>query len=134
YNESSIKTLQAFYQSKGFNQVKVTPKFNTKDGNVIVTFAVDEGPQDTVDTFQVAGNSSVPLNQLAPDGLRLASGQPYAQKAVDDDRNKIMSHYLEQGYLTATFHVKAEPSPADPHKFQVIYDIHEGPQVKTSNI
>src|SRR5215831_6639497 len=28
YNESSIKTLQAFYQSKGFNEVKVSPQFN----------------------------------------------------------------------------------------------------------
>jgi outer membrane protein insertion porin family len=134
YNETSIKTLQAFYQSKGFNQVKVTPQFNTKEGNVIVTFAVNEGPQDTVESFQVQGNTSVPLQQLAPDGLRLSAGQPYAQKSIDDDRNKIMSHYLEDGYLTATFHAKAEPSSNDPHKFQVVYEIHEGPQVKTSNI
>src|SRR5207244_8501923 len=117
-----------------FNQVKVTPKFNAKDGDVIVTFAVEEGPQDTIDTFQVEGNSSVPLKQLAPDGLRLAPGQPYAQKSIDDDRNKIMSHYLEQGYLTATFHATAQPSPNDPHKFQVVYDLHEGPQVNASNI
>src|SRR5262249_33263985 len=46
YNQSSVKTLQAFYQSKGFNQVKVSPEFNTRDGNVTVTFVVDEGQQD----------------------------------------------------------------------------------------
>src|SRR2546421_10687149 len=74
------------------------------------------------------------LLQIAPDGLRLAPGQPYAQKAIDDDRNKIMSTDLEAGYLTATFHAAAQPSPNDPHKFQVVYDIHEGPQVKASNI
>ena len=118
--------LQAFYQSKGFNQVKVSPKFNTKDENVIVAFAVDEGPQDTVESFQIQGNTTVPLQQLAPDGLRLAPGQPYAQKSIDDDRNKIMSHYLEDGYLTATFHAKAEPLSNDPHKFQVVYEVHEG--------
>src|SRR6185503_7455300 len=134
YNEVSIKVLQAFYQSKGYNQVKVTPQFNAKNKDVIVTFVVNEGPLDTVEAFRVEGNNSVPLKQLAPDGLRLAPGQPYAQKSIDDDRNKIMSHYLEAGYLTATFHTKVEAAPNDPHKFRVVYEIHEGPQVKTSNL
>jgi len=134
YNESSVKTLQAFYQSKGFNEVKVTPQFNTEDGDVIVTFAVEEGPQDTVQAFRVEGNNSVPVQLLAPDGLRLAPGQPYAQKSIDDDRNKIMSYYLEHGYLTATFRANAEPLANDPHKFDVVYEIQEGPQVKTNDI
>jgi outer membrane protein assembly factor BamA len=134
YNESSIKTLQAFYQSKGFNEVKVTPEFNTKGNEVVVTFAVKEGPQDTVEKFRIVGNNTLTLQQLAPDGLRLADGQPYAQKSIDDDRNKIMSHYLDKGYLTATFHVVAQASADDPHKFDVEYDITEGPQVKTNEI
>jgi outer membrane protein insertion porin family len=45
-----------------------------------------------------------------------------------------MSHYLENGYLTASFRADAEPLSADPHRFEVIYDIQEGPQVRTSNI
>jgi outer membrane protein insertion porin family len=134
YDEKSIKTLQSFYQSKGFNQVKVTPQFNAKDKNIIVTFMVAEGPQDVVESFRVEGNNSMPLNQLAPDGLSIGPGQPYAQKSIADDRNKIMSHYLEQGYLTATFHSTAQASPNDPHKIQVVYEITEGPQVRTSNI
>src|SRR5437762_14021037 len=56
YNESSIKSLQAFYQSKGFNQAKVAPQFNAKDKNMIVTFAVTEGPQDTVESLRLEGN------------------------------------------------------------------------------
>jgi outer membrane protein assembly factor BamA len=133
YNENSIKTLRAFYQSKGFNQVRVTPEFG-KGKNVIVTFVVAEGPQDLVETLRVEGNSSVPLNQLAPDGLRIAPGQPYAQKSIADDRNKIMSKYLDLGYLAATFHSTSQPLPNDPHKVQVVYEITEGPQVKTGSI
>src|SRR5262249_44633359 len=129
YNERSVKTLQAFYQSKGFNQVKVTPQFDTKDKDVVVTFVVTEGPQDTVDSFRVDGAKSMSLKQIAPDGLRLAPSQPYSQKGMDDDRNKIMSHYLDAGYLTATFHIDAQPSPKDPHKFDVVYEITEGPLV-----
>ena len=134
YDESSIKTLEAFYRSKGFNQVKVTPQFNTKDRNIVVTFAVVEGPQNTVESLRVEGNNSMPLDRLAPDGLRIGPGQPYAQKSIAEDRNKIMSHYLEQGYLSATFHSSAQPSPNDPHKFEVVYEISEGPQVRANNI
>jgi outer membrane protein assembly factor BamA len=134
YDSNSVKSLQAFYQSKGFNQVKVTPEFNSKDKDIIVRFAVTEGPQDVVDSLQIEGNNSMPLKQLAPDGLSIAAGQPYAQKSLSDDRNKIMSHYLDQGYLTATFHSSAQPTANDPHRFQVVYQIDEGPQVRTSNV
>jgi len=134
YNESSIKMLTAFYQSKGFNQAKVTPQFTMHDGNIVVTFVVNEGPQDTVEALQVQGNDTISMDQLAPDGLRIAPGQPYAQKSVDDDRNKIIAHYLDLGYLTATFHPTAQPSASDKHKFRVVYSITEGPQVKTNNV
>ena len=134
YNENSIATLKAFYQSKGFNEVKVTREFTTKNKVVVVTFAVNEGAQDTVADFRIEGNNSMALNQLAPDRLRIAAGQPYSQKSINDDRNKIMSHYLDAGYLTATFRVDAQASPNDPHKFNVVYEIAEGPQVKTNEI
>jgi outer membrane protein insertion porin family len=134
YNDSSIKTLQAFYQSKGFNEVRVTPDFSTTEGDVVVTFVVDEGPRDIVESLVVQGNNSVPVSELAPDGLELSAGQPYAQKSIDNDRTRIMTHYLESGYLTATFHSKSEPTPTDPHRFNVTYEITEGPQVRTGNI
>ena len=136
YDEkTSIKTLQTFYQSKGFNEVKVTPQIATKDNSdVTVTFVVNEGPQDTIENFRVDGTHSMSLKQVAPDGLRLAAGQPYSQKSVDDDRNKIMSHYLDAGYLTASFKVNAQTSSSDPHKFDVVYEITEGPQVKANEV
>ncbi len=59
YNESSIKTLKAFYQSRGFNQVKVSPTFSTRDKKTVITFAIDEGPQDFIDTIQIQGNNTV---------------------------------------------------------------------------
>ena len=134
YDPNSVKLLQAFYESKGFNQVKVAPEFNAKDKNIIVTFAVTEGPQDVVESLRIEGNNSMPLKQLAPDGLNIGEGRPYAQKSITGDRNKLMTHYLDQGYLTATFRATAQPVAGDPHKFQVVYEIDEGPQVKTSNI
>ena len=99
-----------------------------------MTFAVDEGPQDTVASFNMRGNNPVTLRMLAPDGIGIAPGQPYSQKTIDDDRNKVMASYLEMGYLTVTFHATATPAAGDPHKFDVEYEVMEGPQVLTSSV
>jgi len=134
YDNKSVKTLKAFYQSKGFNQVKVTPEFATHGSDVTVTFVVDEGPQDVVESLDIQGNNAVPSNVLAPDGLSEAPGQPYAQKSIDDDRNKMMAKYLDMGYLIAAIHANGQPSENDPHKFHVVYEITEGPQVHASRM
>jgi outer membrane protein assembly factor BamA len=133
YDAKSVKTLAAFYQSAGFNQVKVASQFKMRDGDMVVEFTVDEGPQDLVESLQIEGNTQ-PIERLAPDGLRIAANQPYGRKSIDDDRNKIMTHYLEQGYLSATFEEAAEPLPGDPHRFQVTYKIKEGAQLHAGEI
>ena len=73
YDEKSISQLTAFYKSNGFNQVKVIPEFNASYGrDIVITFVVDEGPQDLVADLQVTGNT-VPIATLAPDGLRIGA-------------------------------------------------------------
>src|SRR5215471_7791244 len=134
YEDTSIKLLTAFYESQGFNQVEVTPTFMPLSGTgLMLTFDVDEGPQDVVADFQIKGNT-VPITKLAPGGLRLGPGKPFSQTAMDEDRSKIVSSYLDRGYLTATVHQTAEPLPSDPHRFQVLYEITEGPQVLTGRV
>src|SRR5207247_9325477 len=55
------------------------------------------------------------------------------QESVANDTNKIMSKYLEHGYITSTYHATAQPLPNYPQKFEVVYELTEGAQVKTSN-
>jgi outer membrane protein assembly factor BamA len=133
YDEDSIRMLEAAYHAAGFNSVEVTPEFITDGGRTLVTFVINEGPQDTVASFQITGNS-IPQDQLAPDGLAVAPGAPYSQKSIDDDRNKIVAYYLDHGYLNATLVANAEASTNDPHRFRVVYEISEGPQVHTSDV
>src|SRR5262249_568488 len=100
----------------------------------VVTFAIDEGPRDTVESLRIEGNDTQDIHNLAPDGLRLGRGQPYSRKFIEDDRNKIVSHYLELGYLTASLRETARPLPDDPHRFEVVYSISEGRQVRTKDV
>ena len=50
--------------------------------------------RDIVEAMHIEGNETQPISQLAPKGLNLATGKPYSQKFVQDDRNALMSSYL----------------------------------------
>ncbi|HEX3940294.1 MAG TPA: POTRA domain-containing protein [Acidobacteriaceae bacterium] len=128
--QNSVKNLKAFYQSEGFSGVEVTPKVQNTGGNIRVSFAVDEGPRDIVHSLTIEGDTTFPQSQFAPSGLKLATGSPYSQKLVQQDRAVIVSNYLKAGYLMASFRETARPvSKNDIHHVNVIYQIYEGPKV-----
>jgi outer membrane protein insertion porin family len=131
---TSVKNLEGVYRAAGFSTVKVTPEVKNKGGNIDVTFRVNEGPRDIVETMVVDGNNRESLSVLAPKGLKILEGEPYSQKLVDEDRTQIMARYLELGYLTATFRATAKQIENDKHRLAVTYQIFEGPQVRTTSV
>jgi len=134
YDETSVRLLTAFYQSQGFNEVKITPEFVPANGtDLILVFEVNEGPQDIVEDLQIEGNA-VPIAKLAPGGLRLGPGMPYSQSAMEEDKSKLVSSYLDMGHLTATLHQSSQALSSDPHRFHVLYEITEGAQVLTGKV
>lgn len=131
---ASVKNLSDLYKADGFSSVKVTPEVKNQNGNVTVTFRVDEGPQDLVEALNIEGNNTLSPVQFAPKGLKLRPGQPYSQKLADEDRNQIVARYLELGYLNVNFRETAQRVGNDPHRIAVGYHIAEGPQVRTATI
>jgi len=131
---TSAKNLEATYHAEGFSDVKVTPKVEGRGGDIDVTFLVDEGPRDTVHELRLVGNTTMPVTQLAPKGLKLLAGQPYSQSRADQDRQTISVKYLESGYLTASFRETVSTVPGDKHSLVISYVIHEGPRVTTSSV
>jgi outer membrane protein insertion porin family len=133
--QASIKNLKAVYQSEGFSNAQVTSAVARSAGDVQITFRVVEGPRDTVNTLTIEGASTFPQSEFAPDGLKLAVGQPYSQAHVQSDRTNILANYLRAGYLIAGFREEASRvSKADPHRINVVYHIFEGPCVVTGNV
>ena len=131
---ASTKNLEATYRAEGFSNVKVTPKVEGRGGDIDVTFAVNEGPRDTVRELKIVGNHTMTVAQLVPKGLKLAAGQPYSQSKADADRRNITVKYLESGYLTASFRETVTSEKKDPHSLTVTYEIQEGPRVTISSV
>jgi outer membrane protein assembly factor BamA len=131
---TSVSNLKGIYRAAGFSDVTVTPEVKNESGNIFVTFRVDEGPRDTVEKLAIEGNDTVPVEQLAPQGLQLGPDKPYSAKLVEQDRKEIMTRYLNMGYLTATFRATAQQVGKDPHRLNVVYHIYEGPEVRTATV
>lgn len=127
--KKSVDNLKAVYKAAGFSTVQVTPEVKSQGGNIGIVFRVKEGPRDIVESLNIVGNTTMQVDQLAPGGLKLAEGEPYSQKRADADRTTIMAHYLNSGYLTATFRETVRTVNNDPHRLAVTYQIYEGPQV-----
>lgn len=133
--QNSIDHLKAVYHSEGFSDVKVTSAVTRANGNVQVQFRVTEGPRDTVNSLTIDGANSFPESSFAPHGLKLAAGQPYSQEHVQADRAEIIANYLKAGYLIAGFRETANHvSKSEPHRIDVVYHIHEGPQMTTGKV
>lgn len=132
---ASVKNLKAVYESEGFSDVEVAPSVINHGGDIQVSFRVTEGPRDVVHSLAIEGADTFPQAQFAPDGMKLAVGQPYSQEHVKADRASIVAHYLQAGYLNSSFRETAKPvSKSEPHKIDVVYHIYEGPQVATGQL
>ena len=133
--QTSIKNLTAVYQSEGFSEAKVTSTITRRAGNVQLSLHVVEGPRDVVNSLSIEGAHTFPRSEFAPNGLKLATGQPYSQAHVQTDRAEIIANYLKAGYLISSFRETATAvSKSDPHRINVVYHIFEGPRVSAGNI
>ena len=131
--QTSVNNIRGVYRNAGFSQVAVTSDVKRPNGDVAVTFEITEGPRDNVQSFVMEGNT-LPVSQLAPNGLHIGPGKPYSPFLVNQDRNQVVSQYLSRGYLTATFTASATPKSRRSRDYDVIYHIHEGQQVKTAKV
>lgn len=132
---SSVNNLKAVYRSEGFSSAQVVSSVTRSGGNIDVSFAVTEGPRDIVNALTVEGADTFPKSAYAPNGLKVAAGQPYSSAFVSADRATIVANYLRAGYLNSSFRETAtEVSKNDPHHINVVYHIYEGPKVTTGDV
>jgi outer membrane protein assembly factor BamA len=132
---TSANNLRSIYQSEGFSSVQVVPAVTRSGENVQVSFRVTEGPRDVVNALTIVGAATFPQSQFAPQGLKVAAGQPYSQAHVEADRAMIVAHYLQAGYLNSSFReIASEVSKQEPHRINVVYHIYEGPKVATGDV
>ncbi len=133
--QADATNIATLYKANGFNEVKVTPivkdlppaKSGDKDPGLSVTYQVDEGPQEKIGLYEVAGNEQIPADQLKP-LLNLERGQPYSAADIIGDRDSILTYYFKHGFSKATIAIDQKTDPDNPEITNITFNITEGNQ------
>lgn len=119
-----VQILTAYYRSKGFAHARITPHQYMTEGEMAVTFIVNEGQMTRVRDLTFQGASDVDVKQFRP-GLRALPGRPYSAQIVNQDRESILTYFGNQGFNQATVSPRVTPlSQGD--QVNVNYEIHPG--------
>jgi len=105
---------------------------------LVVTYHIDEGPQQRVGKVTLEGANQVDPTQLTL-LLNTTAGQLMSPRNLAGDRDAILTSYLDRGFEKAQVDVTQQPESAvadssdpnetDPNKTDVVFHISEGQQV-----
>ena len=165
--EADRLSMLNLYISNGFLDAKVEAQaldnFEGKEGNLVIRFVVQEGPQTRVASLAIEGVHAFKQDDLLA-AIGSTPGQPYSDFNVATDRDNILALYFNEGFPDAQFSATAEPvgseakaapdtaaaTPAkngenkkdqDPNSLvavgstvRLVYHIQEGPQIRVRQI
>jgi len=127
--EQDVSWLTAYYQARGFLDVRVTPRLDPQyrgDSNhLFVTFQIDEGPQTRVGQLKFLGLDEA-MRASIEATLAVKPGRPYSPAVAQAGRDAILSYLADRGYSQAAVNWKASPPSAD-HTVDLEYDVRPGP-------
>ncbi len=128
--KNDVANLQALYVSNGFReariQTKVDDNYRGAPNHIAVHIQVEEGPQTLVGAFHIAGNQKIDAKAFPE--LNTTEGQPYSEQNLGKDRESILNYYFNHGFSNATLDVIAKPSPGQPNREDIAFNIQEGEQ------
>ncbi len=112
--DADAQSMQTLYQANGFLDAKVTPdvedNYKKKEGDLFISFKVQEGKQTRVATLAMEGIHAFKEEELLG-VVGSTPGQPYSDFGVTADRDNILALYFNEGFPEATFSATAERVP-----------------------
>jgi outer membrane protein insertion porin family len=132
-----IRGLQELYRAQGFQEIsiqsQVTDNYQGKEDQLAVFLTVYEGPQMLVNSVRFAGNQSAPEEDLR-NRITYSEGQPYSEYNLANDRDEILTYYLNHGYPDARLDVTSQPAATEANRRDVTYTIREGERVVVDQV
>ena len=106
--EDASHRVEEYFRAQGYRTASAPHTREEKDGELVITFKVTRGALYRVATYEITGNTSMPLEELAP-VLRLRAGQPFADARLDADAAAIEALYRRRGFAAAKAHAGVDP-------------------------
>jgi outer membrane protein insertion porin family len=123
--QQDLDSIREWYQDHGYIDVNVRDvrKERSKNGPIIITIVINEGPQYHVRKLAVSGQA-VASEQKIRALLKMKEGSVYSPKQLRDDAKALADAYGSGGYVDLV--ITPEGTPAGPALIDVHYNIEEG--------
>jgi outer membrane protein insertion porin family len=140
----TVDIIKKFYIEKGYRNVDVQVKFAEDSviaNGIRLRFEVDKGSKIKVKEFEFEGNTAITDRQLRRVQKKVQRlrwytfwrSAKYIDKELEEDRDKIIEHYLEKGYRDAKIVGDSVWTIGD-NRVGILYKIYEGQRYYYRNI
>lgn len=140
---ADVSSIQALYRANGFDETKVTSEVKAtgvrtdgrpvKEGDLWVTFTIDEGPQQKFGTVDLLGVGPARMDRVK--GLiNSQQGQPFSLVTLGGDRDTVLQYYLANGFDQAKVEIQQTKDSTDPTRTNVSLNVTEGQQVFVNRV
>lgn len=129
-----VGAIKAYYYSLGYFDVQVEHKlaFSDDKSRVRIEYQIDEGVRYKVRNVEFNGNGVIPEATLRQD-LTVANGEHFSARKINNDVQKMLGRYGEQGRLFA----KVDAVPiylAEPGQVDLEFRIDEAKPVRLREV
>jgi len=137
--DESLQNLVTALWNEGFLKAQASVNrisFSNDRSKVDIFILFFEGEQTFLDKVEFIGNKSISSNELS-DFLELKLNTPLALSDIEEKSQKLVSHYLNHGYLQMkllNFGPQMIKYSSDFTKAELRFEIDEGPQILVASI
>jgi len=136
--EEGRRTLEEYYQSKGFSKAQVSIVEGDKPSDRRAVYLIDEGPKQRHLWTQFIGNTVATDARLrtlikSKPGFFWFFGGSVDRKQIDEDINRLTAYYRSLGFFQAQ--VGRELHWSEEHNWLTLtFVVNEGPRYKIRNL
>ena len=98
--EDATRNIEEYLQARGYRDARAPYSRLEQNGQLVITFTVSRGPRHVLDTVEVRGNRSIATSDVLA-LLRLETGEPFVESALDAGVSRIREAYLSRGFTQA---------------------------------
>ena len=123
--QQDLDSIREWYQDHGYIDVDVKDvrKERSKNGPIIITIVINEGPQYHVGKLAVSGQVVASADKIRA-LVKMKEGSVYSPKQLRDDAKALADSYGSGGYVDVV--ILPEGTPAGAALIDVHYKIEEG--------
>lgn len=138
--QRAVDRLRDHYEQEGYYEVRITPGTETfPDGDVRVTFTVEEGRRITIDEIVITGNAGLTARQIK--GVLGTQERQYfilrgtvQRQQLDEDVDRILALYNDHGYIQARVESTDVQVDQERARVRITFAVVEGPQFRVGEI